>query len=104
MGFNGVKTTQTGSERKYKTPPLSADTISMYEVRAQWMENGQLVTRTQEVRVEPGKRASLSFAAFDANLGAPWIANQIVGAGCAGARTPLGDSGLGTVALVLARP
>jgi len=59
--FNDGETTQTGAVRHFVTPTLPRDKTATYEVRASWMESGQPVTRTQQLRVEPGKRATLSF-------------------------------------------
>ncbi len=52
--FNGVETTgQVGArERRYVTPLLSPGETYKFDLRAQWMENGKMVERSREVKVE----------------------------------------------------
>jgi uncharacterized protein (TIGR03000 family) len=52
--IEGVKTTQTGTSRQFQSPPLTPGTNYSYEVRAQWMTNGQPVDRTKNVSVHAG--------------------------------------------------
>jgi uncharacterized protein (TIGR03000 family) len=59
--FGNSKTTQTGKERQFVTPPLEMGKAYMYQVRASWMVDGQLTTQTREVDLEPGKQAVVSF-------------------------------------------
>jgi uncharacterized protein (TIGR03000 family) len=59
--FNGNKTNQTGTVRRYSTPPLTAGQSHTYEVRATWMANGQPVTQTREINVQPGQPTVVNF-------------------------------------------
>ncbi len=65
--FNGHKTQQTGPDRFFVTPSLSSDMTSSYDVRAHWMDNGKAVDRKKELKVEPGKRAFVSFSSSSDN-------------------------------------
>jgi uncharacterized protein (TIGR03000 family) len=59
--FDGNKTSQRGSERLFKTPPLTAGKTFNYEVRASWTVNGTPTTKTQMVQIEAGKRSVVNF-------------------------------------------
>jgi uncharacterized protein (TIGR03000 family) len=59
--FDEQKTTQTGSDRLYVSPPLASDKNYVYEVKVRWLENGQPVTRTRKVHVQPGAEATMAF-------------------------------------------
>jgi uncharacterized protein (TIGR03000 family) len=59
--FNGKMTNQTGTQRLFVTPPLTPGQTYTYEITATWMVNGQPVTRTQQVRVEANKQATVNF-------------------------------------------
>jgi len=50
--FDGYLTTQQGTVRVFQTPALQPGQTYSYQVRARWMENGQVhdVTRTLQVR------------------------------------------------------
>src|SRR5262249_38838927 len=50
--FDGAATTQTGSLRRFVSPPLKPDTDYVYWVKARWQEDGRDVTRTREVTVQ----------------------------------------------------
>ena len=58
---DGRKTQQTGVERSFETPPLPADEIAVYELRATWKENGRPVSRTRLVSARPGERVRVDF-------------------------------------------
>jgi uncharacterized protein (TIGR03000 family) len=58
--LNGTRTAQTGTERRFKSPPIAPGKDYEYEVRARWLENGQAVERTQTVMVQIGKQASVN--------------------------------------------
>ncbi len=53
--FDGKKTTQTGTFRRFMSPPLTTGPSYTYEVKATWMENGERVTQTRNVEVFPGR-------------------------------------------------
>jgi uncharacterized protein (TIGR03000 family) len=59
--FDGVPTTETGTERTYKTPPLKKGTNFYYSLRARWTENGQPVDRTRKVIVKAGAHVRVDF-------------------------------------------
>jgi uncharacterized protein (TIGR03000 family) len=61
LWFNGQKTAQTGTLRHFVTPPLTAGQNYVYEVRASWMVNGQPVTQTQQIQVQPGQETTVRF-------------------------------------------
>jgi uncharacterized protein (TIGR03000 family) len=54
--FNGVETKGQigGRTRHYVTPPLSPGETYKFVLRAEWMEDGRMVERTREVKVEAG--------------------------------------------------
>jgi uncharacterized protein (TIGR03000 family) len=59
--FDGNKTQQRGSERLFKTPPLTPGRTFTYQVRATWTVDGTPITRTQTVQAEAGKRSVVNF-------------------------------------------
>jgi uncharacterized protein (TIGR03000 family) len=60
--FDGAQTTQKGSERYFATPPLERGKSYTYEVRATWKDSdGNPITQTREVTVEPGKWSIVNF-------------------------------------------
>jgi uncharacterized protein (TIGR03000 family) len=59
--FGKSPTTQTGKVREYQSPPLDADATYTYEIRAEWMSDGEPVTRTRTVRVRAGQRIPVDF-------------------------------------------
>jgi uncharacterized protein (TIGR03000 family) len=59
--FDGFKTKKTGLARQFVTPALTPGQTYVYEVRATWMENGQVISQTRDVRVEPGKKIVVVF-------------------------------------------
>jgi uncharacterized protein (TIGR03000 family) len=60
--FDDIATNQTGTVREYATPArLAAGKTYVYQLRASWMANGQLVTQTRQVQVQPGQRTTVSF-------------------------------------------
>ncbi len=62
LSFNGTKVAgQEGTVRKFASPPLTAGRRYVYEVWAQWREQGQTVTATREVRVTAGAHIRVDF-------------------------------------------
>jgi uncharacterized protein (TIGR03000 family) len=59
--FEGDKTTQTGADRLFVSPPLQAGHNYIYEVKAQWKENGREVTRDRRITVHAGEVVNVSF-------------------------------------------
>jgi len=52
---DGVKTTQTGTDRIYESPPLEAGKEYAYEIVARWVEGGATVERKKTVTGKPGE-------------------------------------------------
>lgn len=61
LWFNGAKTRQKGSYRQFETPALQPDQNYIYEIRARWMQDGQEVDQTQNVKVRAGDRVMVHF-------------------------------------------
>jgi uncharacterized protein (TIGR03000 family) len=61
--FDGESTSQTGTERLFRSPPLPPGQDFSYEVKARWTENGKDIERTRKVRVRAGERMSVNFMA-----------------------------------------
>ena len=63
--FDDTLTTQTGLERVFTTPSLDPAKSYTYTVRATWMENGNEVSRTRDVRIQAGQPTMVDFRAVD---------------------------------------
>jgi len=61
--FDGYKSTQSGTVRKFSTPPLQAGEPYGYDVRVRWTMNGALVEETRTVVVRAGERTRVDFTA-----------------------------------------
>jgi uncharacterized protein (TIGR03000 family) len=61
LWFDGQRTTQTGSERFFHTPPLEKGKSYHYDVRARWVQDGRTFDQTQEVAVYAGGQVSVTF-------------------------------------------
>jgi uncharacterized protein (TIGR03000 family) len=60
--FQGKKTTQTGTVRRFVTPPFSPGTTFTYDVRIRWTDaNGEVQDETRNVTVTPGQQLILNF-------------------------------------------
>lgn len=57
LEVEGAKTTQTGSERHFVSPPLAAGQHYVYTLKATWMVQGKEVVHEKKVRVRPGEEA-----------------------------------------------
>jgi uncharacterized protein (TIGR03000 family) len=66
--FNGARTSQTGSNRRFFSPPIAAGSNYFYVVEASWMENGRQVTRSRRVAVRAGDVLTLTFGPGDVRL------------------------------------
>jgi uncharacterized protein (TIGR03000 family) len=51
---DGTKTTQTGTDRVFESPPLQGDGEVQYELTARWTENGKPVERKRVASGKPG--------------------------------------------------
>jgi len=52
---------QTGSMRHFSSPPLEPGYDYQYQVKAQWMQNGQPMEQTRDVTVKAGTRVQVDF-------------------------------------------
>lgn len=59
--FEGAKTQSTGMFREFVSPQLEPGQDYIYQIRARWMENGQEVNKTRELRVRAGDQLNLDF-------------------------------------------
>jgi uncharacterized protein (TIGR03000 family) len=59
--FEGRKTNQTGTLRKFITPPLTAGVNSAYELKVRWTDaEGEVRETTRKVDVQPGGQVVLN--------------------------------------------
>lgn len=61
--IEGVKMSQRGTTRSFVSPVLKPAVSYMYEIRAEWTENGKRVSDSQRITVRAGARASVAFLA-----------------------------------------
>jgi uncharacterized protein (TIGR03000 family) len=61
--FDGYKSKQMGSVRKFSTPPLKQGEPYGYDVRVRWTMNGSPVEETRTVVVRAGERTRVEFPA-----------------------------------------
>ncbi len=54
-------TSQTGTERDFNSPSLTPGKPFIYEMRAQWMENGRDVVQTRKITVRAGQWLLVDF-------------------------------------------
>jgi uncharacterized protein (TIGR03000 family) len=59
--FDGDATRQRGNERVFVTPPLAPGGNFHYTIEAKWMENGQEMSKTRTITVNPGGSATVIF-------------------------------------------
>jgi uncharacterized protein (TIGR03000 family) len=59
--FEGVRTTRTGTEREYVSPPLSVGSKYTYQIRARWGQGPQARDVTRSVQVRAGDRVTVNF-------------------------------------------
>ncbi|HEY7424470.1 MAG TPA: TIGR03000 domain-containing protein [Gemmataceae bacterium] len=52
LWFNGAKTSRTGPQREFVSPPLTPGKSYTYEVKARWMQDGKPVEQTRNVHVQ----------------------------------------------------
>jgi uncharacterized protein (TIGR03000 family) len=69
--FDGESTSQTGTERAFRSPPLEQGQNYSYEVKARWTEDGKDIERTRKVRVRAGERVNVNFMANEEGVGTP---------------------------------
>ena len=61
LWVDGVPTEQLGTDRLFTSPPLEKGGEYVYVLRARWLENGQMIEQTQDVRVHCGDRVQVVF-------------------------------------------
>jgi uncharacterized protein (TIGR03000 family) len=61
LWFDGHKSNQTGPQREFTTPLLTAGQKYSYTVRARWVSDGRPVEETRKVTFTPGQRVDLTF-------------------------------------------
>jgi len=57
----GQETGQRGQEREFGSPPLTPGKSYTYEVKAQWMEAGEPVEKTRQVKVMANRTTTVDF-------------------------------------------
>lgn len=60
--FDGQLTQQTGTTRSFVTPLLQGGQMYSYDLRADVVRNGQVVSQTQHVNVQAGSNLSVDFS------------------------------------------
>ncbi|HZY89368.1 MAG TPA: TIGR03000 domain-containing protein [Gemmataceae bacterium] len=63
LWFGSFRTDQTGSTRRFQSPPLTAGKDYTYEVRARWDQDGRPVEQTRTVQVRAGQAVRVDFLA-----------------------------------------
>jgi len=61
LWVDGVATEQLGTDRLFRSPPLEKGGEYIYVLRARWIENGQTIEQSQQVRVHCGERVLVVF-------------------------------------------
>jgi uncharacterized protein (TIGR03000 family) len=55
LSIDGQKTTQTGTQRTFESPPVPVGKTYSYQIKAVWKKDGMRVVREQKFQVAPGK-------------------------------------------------
>jgi uncharacterized protein (TIGR03000 family) len=58
--FESQKMSQTGTSRRFVSPPIPAGTTHAYSIRARWTEDGQEVEKTRRVLIQAGDYLSVA--------------------------------------------
>jgi uncharacterized protein (TIGR03000 family) len=61
LWFNGTKTSQTGTQREFDTPPLTPGQDFRYSIKARWTEGGRPVEVTRTVQVRANSSQVIDF-------------------------------------------
>jgi uncharacterized protein (TIGR03000 family) len=61
LWFDTLKTTPTGSDRVFSSPPLESGKDFHYVLRARWNDNGKVAEQFQTVSVRAGQRVQVMF-------------------------------------------
>jgi uncharacterized protein (TIGR03000 family) len=54
-------TSPTGMDRQFQSPPLDPAKNYSYTVKIRWTDDGKVMEKTKDVKVEPGKTSTVSF-------------------------------------------
>jgi uncharacterized protein (TIGR03000 family) len=66
--FEGDKTSQTGTERRFVSPALQPGRSFTYDIRARWTDaSGKVIDKTEHVKVEAGRLSTVDFASAAAS-------------------------------------
>lgn len=60
LKFNGVLTTQTGEHRSFLSPAMPVDESYVYDIKAQWTQDGQPVTWRRQYTVRAGDNLNVT--------------------------------------------
>src|SRR5262249_33053874 len=63
--FDGYKTEQTGTVRRFISPPLLPGQTYKYDLKASWKADGKQVVQTKEVRIQAGQETPLDLRPDD---------------------------------------
>jgi uncharacterized protein (TIGR03000 family) len=61
VSVQGAATRQTGTMRRFVSPPIAAGHQYSYNVQATWMENGREVSQSRSFAVHPGEVVHVTF-------------------------------------------
>jgi uncharacterized protein (TIGR03000 family) len=59
--FDGAKTVQAGTVRRFVSPPLTPGRDYSYEVRAKWREDERELTQSRRITFHAGEQVSITF-------------------------------------------
>jgi uncharacterized protein (TIGR03000 family) len=73
LWIEGQKMTNTGTVRRFASPPLETGRGYTYNFRARWNQDGQTMDQTRKVRVHAGDRITVDFNQPEEQSGAPTV-------------------------------
>jgi uncharacterized protein (TIGR03000 family) len=74
--FEGQRTTQDGTVRAFESPALNPGQKYIYDIRAEWNQNGQLVSQTRHINVQAGAMVSVDFTQHQTPAQVPTSASR----------------------------
>jgi uncharacterized protein (TIGR03000 family) len=60
--FEDRETRQRGGDRVFESPALTPGSEYVYQLKAQWTEDGQAVTRTRTITIHAGDQVNIDFS------------------------------------------
>ena len=69
LTFDGAKTSQTGTYRRFLTPTLPNGQAFVYTLQVRWLTKGVELLRTEQVTVAPGTTSTANFLTTDSWTG-----------------------------------